>query len=76
MSELRVFEIVMSFVTLAAAWVVGNKNVWGQRLNMLAILLWWIYIPLAQAWGLIPMQIGFLVIGTRNWIRWEREARR
>jgi hypothetical protein len=75
MSGVRVFELAMSVVTLTGAWMVGNKSVWGQRMNMAAIAMWWLYIPIAEAWGLIPMQIGFSVIGTRNWLKWEREHR-
>ena len=76
MSGVRIFELLMSAVTLTGAWMVGNKSVWGQRMNMAAIAMWWLYIPIAEAWGLVPMQIGFSVIGTRNWLKWERDARK
>lgn len=67
------FELLISAVTILAAWFIGNKSVWGQRLSFLANIFWWIYVIAYQRYGLIPLQVMFLVIGIRNLIKWENE---
>jgi hypothetical protein len=76
MTILRLFELAMSAVTLVSGWLVGNKNVWGQRLSLLANIMWWVYILWTKAWGLVPMEIGFSIIVFRAWRMWEQDARR
>jgi len=73
MTGLRIFELLMSGVTLLSGWYIGNKNIWGQRLSLLANSMWWVYIIWAKAWGLAPMEVGFTIIVWRAWIKWERE---
>jgi len=73
MSASFITELVISVVTLASGWYIGNKNVWGQRLALVANIGWWFYIIAFQHWGLVPMEIGFTAIVIRNLIKWERE---
>jgi hypothetical protein len=70
-----VTELLISAVTLLSGWWIGNKNVWGQRLAVLANIGWWFYIIAFEHWGLVPMEIGFTIIVVRNLIKWEKEAR-
>jgi hypothetical protein len=67
------FELMISTVTIAASWFIGNKNVWGQRLGMVANLSWWAYVLIYHRYGLIPMECMFTVIQIRNLIKWEKE---
>ena len=66
-------ELAISVITIAAAWMIGNKSVWGQRLGLLANLSWWFYVIMFQRWGLVPMEMMFTVIQIRNLIKWEKE---
>lgn len=66
-------EISISVVTLASAWLIGNKNVWGQRLAVLANMGWWFYVIAFERWGLVPMQAVFTIINIRNLVKWEKE---
>jgi hypothetical protein len=75
MSPVRVFELAMSGMTLISGWYIGNKNVVGQRLAVLANLMWWVYIFWVGAWGLAPMEVGFSIIVVRSLIKWERDAK-
>ena len=68
-------ELIISVVTIAAAWMIGNKSVWGQRLGMVANLCWWYYVIAFERWGLLPMEAMFTVIQVRNLIKWEKESR-
>lgn len=74
MSPSMLTELIISAVTLASGWFIGNKSVWGQRLAVLANIGWWFYILAFQHWGLVPMEIGFTIIVIRSEIKWEREA--
>lgn len=75
MNPLRAFELALGGVNLGACWLIGSKNIWGQRLSLLSNLMWWVYIVWAHAWGLIPMEIGFSIVVLRSWLRWERDLR-
>ena len=73
MSTSTIVEFIISITTLISAWFIGNKNVWGQRLAILANIQWWIYVIVFQRWGLVPMEIFFTIITIRNLIKWEKE---
>ena len=73
MSASTITEILISVVTLASAWFIGNKNVWGQRLGFLANLSWWFYVLAFKRYGLVPMEIFFTIMCVRNLIKWEKE---
>lgn len=66
-------EISISVITLASAWLIGNKSVWGQRLGLLANLCWWFYVLAFKRYGLIPMETVFTIMTVRNLIKWEKE---
>ncbi len=69
-------QLTISAASLAAAWLIGSKNVWGQRLSVVAHPLWWIYIVMSRQWGLIPLEVGYTVIVARALILWERDEKR
>ncbi len=73
MNPSTITELIISSVTLLSGWFIGNKNVWGQRLAVLANVGWWFYIIAFKHWGLVPMEIGFTVIVIRNLVKWEKE---
>lgn len=68
-----VTELSISVITLIAAWLIGDKSVWGQRLGLLANLTWWFYIVAFKIWGLAPMEVFFTIMCVRNLIKWEKE---
>lgn len=71
-----VTELSISIITLIAAWFIGNKSVWGQRLGLIANLAWWFYVVVFGRWGLVPMEFFFTVMTIRNLIKWEKDERR
>lgn len=75
MSPSTVTEILISIITLISAWFIGNKNVWGQRIGLLANLAWWFYVLAFKRYGLVPMEIFFTIMCIRNLIKWEKESR-
>ncbi len=68
------FELLISTITIASAWLIGNKSVWGQRLGLSANICWWLYVLIYHRWGFIPTEIFFTIISIRNIIKWEKEA--
>jgi len=70
-----IVELSISVITLASAWFIGNKSVWGQRLGLLANLGWWFYVFAFKRWGFVPMEIFFTAMCIRNLVKWEKEAR-
>lgn len=73
MSTSTIIELIISVTTLIAAWFIGNKDVWGQRLGLFANIQWWIYVFVFHRWGLVPMEFFFTIMTIRNLIKWERE---
>jgi len=73
MDAATITEILISIVTLISAWFIGNKNVWGQRLGLLANLCWWFYVIAFKRYGLVPMEAFFTILSIRNLIKWEKE---
>jgi hypothetical protein len=69
-------EFLISIITLIAAWFIGNKSVWGQRIGLLANPAWWFYVLVFKRYGFIPMEIAFTVMQIRNLIKWEHERSR
>jgi nicotinamide riboside transporter PnuC len=67
-------EIIISIITLISAYLIGNKNVWGQRVGLIANIVWWIYILTYKRYGLIPMEFFYSIMTIRNLIKWERES--
>lgn len=76
MNPSTITELGISAITLASGFLIGNKNVWGQRLAVLANLGWWFYILVFKHYGLAPMEVGFTIIVIRSLILWERDNAR
>lgn len=74
-SPSMITEFLISTITLVSAWYIGDKNVWGQRLGLLANMAWWFYVIAFGRWGLAPMEVVFTIMCIRNLIKWEKEAK-
>ena len=73
MTAAFITEFITGTLTVLAAWLIGNKSVWGQRVSVLANMGWWIYIIAFGRWGLIPMEVFLSIVVIRNLIKWEKE---
>jgi hypothetical protein len=61
---------VLSAVTVSVMWMAGNKTPWAWRLSLLNQCLWLWWIVLAQAWGLLPMNLAMFAVAARNLRKW------
>lgn len=62
---------ILSANTLYVMFLAGNKRKGAWLLGLLGQALWLLWIVLAEAWGLLPMNIGLWVIYFRNHIKWK-----
>jgi hypothetical protein len=65
---------LMSACTIIAYWSIGNRTWWCWYLALFTQILWFIWIPLSETWGLLPTAFFLSVIHIRNIIKWRREA--
>lgn len=68
----QLIPLVLSVNTLALMWLVGNKRVLGWVLGLGGQVVWFAFIVVFEAWGLLPLAIGLTVVYARNLVRWRR----
>jgi hypothetical protein len=70
----QILPWVMSAVTLYGVYLAGNKTVTAWWLGLGNQVLWLAFIIHNEAWGLLPMLAGMVVLYSRNILKWSREA--
>jgi hypothetical protein len=68
-----ILQIVACSVTLAAAWLIGNKHVSGLALNIVAALCFAAVNAWAELWLCAAFSATMGLVNARNLIRWMRE---
>jgi hypothetical protein len=63
-----------SVFTLIGMWLAGNKDWRGWAVGLGNQVLWFIFIVVFGAWGLLPLSLTLTVTYARNLIRWRAEA--
>lgn len=74
MDAKQVISLLTSAVTLLGMWVTGNKRASGWLIGLGNQALWLTFIVAFQAWGLLPLSATLIVVYSRNWLKWRREA--
>jgi hypothetical protein len=64
----------MSFFTIAAWYLTGNKVAAGWVVALFSELLWTIWILASGTFGLIPANIVLIIVCIRNFIKWHQES--
>jgi len=64
---------LLSAMTCAMLWSMGNRSKWGPRIGLASQPLWIVYCVLSKQWGLLPGVLIYTVIQLRNLLRWEKE---
>lgn len=64
---------VMSAITLTSMYLAGNKSPAAWTLGLSNQVLWLAFIVHTEAWGLLPMLLGMVVVYSRNLLKWRRE---
>ena len=66
---------LMSFISIAMMWQVGNKNTSGWLMSLFCQSLWTIYWITLKAWGLAPLNIMMWVVSIRNYKKWRNDEK-
>ena len=61
---------VISCMTIASVWLVGNKERRGWAIGIACQFLWLIFILSTQEWGLMPLNVAMWYVNIRNYTKW------
>jgi hypothetical protein len=67
--------LVLSANTLALTWLVGRKSTLGWVLGVCGQVLWFVFIFMYGAYGLLPMAVGLTILYAWNLRKWLRERK-
>lgn len=69
----QAIAILTSVITLASMWMAGNEKAFGWILGMLNQVIWFVFILVFGAWGLLPLNIALVFVYGRNYYKWKTE---
>ena len=69
-----VVSLVTSAGTLTHLWFVGRKVWWAWLIGLANQVVWAVFIVVFDAWGLLPLLVGMVVVMSTNAVQWHREA--
>lgn len=69
----QMWSWVISAVSLAAAWMIGNGRRSGWLLNLLLQGVWIAYAVKTRQWGFLASCVPFGVVYARNWLKHGRD---
>ncbi len=61
----------LSAITAYMMLLAGNKKRGAWAVGLVNQLLWFVWIVLSGAWGLLPMNIVLWVVYGRNYLKWK-----
>lgn len=77
LNEVLTLDVAVQFaacsLTLAAMWLMGNKNLYGPVLALVGESVWLYVIIEGRLWGILPFTFACMWTHGRNWIKWRRE---
>lgn len=72
----QLIPLALSANTIALMWLVGDRRALGWVLGLAGQVVWFAFIAVFEAWGLLPLAVALTVVYARNLWRWRREDRR
>lgn len=61
-------------LTLVGMWLAGNKRTAAWAVGLVNQALWFAFIVVFEAWGLLPLSVALTLIYARNLIRWREDS--
>ncbi|HYE72618.1 MAG TPA: hypothetical protein VEF04_04770 [Blastocatellia bacterium] len=61
---------LLSAITIYMTLLAGNKHRHAWAVGLVNQALWLVWICIAGAWGLLPMNIALWLLYSRNHLRW------
>jgi hypothetical protein len=68
----QIIPFILSANTLTVMWLVGNKRTLGWTLALIGQTVWFLFIAVFEAWGLLPLAVGLTIVYARNLWNWHR----
>lgn len=63
----------LSAITIYSMLLAGNKRRGAWAVGLANQALWLLWIVLAGAWGLLPMNLALWVVYSRNFLKWRED---
>ncbi len=70
----QIIALATGLVTIFGVWLQGNHRWEGWLVGLLNQGLWFVFIVVFGAWGLLPLCAVFGAVDLRNLLKWRREA--
>lgn len=67
------YELFVSACTLFGLYLIGHKSRWAPHFGLFNNVLWWILVFWKGLYGIIPLQLGSLILTIRMLILWKDE---
>ena len=67
---IKYLPYLLSALTIYSMLLAGNKRRGAWVIGLVNQLLWLVWIILAQAWGLLPMNLALWIVYARNYLKW------
>lgn len=71
----QLIPLATSIMTLVGMWLAGNKDPRAWMVGLANQVLWFTFIVMFAAWGLLPLMVALIIVYSRNLVRWRREGR-
>ena len=72
MKGLFLMTWVLSALTVANLYLMGNLSIWGPIVGIVAQVLWVYYLCTTRQYGLLPATLAIGAINVRNLIKWRK----
>lgn len=70
----QLLPLITGIITLVGMWAAGSHRSWSWALGIANQALWFAFIVVFGAWGLLPLNVALVVVYSRNLLKWRREA--
>lgn len=69
----QLIPLALSANTIALMWLVGNRRTLGWVLGLAGQAMWFVFIAVFDAYGLLPLAVVLTVVYARNLAKWRKE---
>lgn len=69
----QLIPLALSVNTIAVMWLAGDKKRLGWALGLAGQGLWFVFIVVFEAWGLLPLSVALTFVYGRNLYRWHQQ---
>lgn len=69
----QLIPLALSANTIALMWLVGDRRTLGWVLGVAGQAIWFLFIFVFDAYGLLPLAIVLTIVYARNLVKWRRE---